>query len=203
MMKEILIFGILFFALMTVYNLIVSIRRKESFMPAIVGFFMTLVALLIFFEQFLYATLFFIALVIVAVVKRSETSKILEGKISQELEKIDSKEPLKLKDFLGWKGWAKIALKHGAKKAAFFYASFVAIGIILIWLLFCAIFPEDVQLGWSWWACFIVTSSTLIYYEYSKIFKKALKGKNKKTNRRGSVNSNCFAICPYGSHNSG
>ena len=180
MMKEILIFGILFFALMTVYDLIVSIRRKESFMPAIVGFFMTLVALLIFFEQFLYATLFFIALVIVAVVKRSETSKILEGKISQELEKIDSKEPLKLKDFLGWKGWAKIALKHSAKKAAFFYASLVAIGIILIWLLFCVIFPEDVQLGWSWWACFIVTSFTLIYYEYSKIFKKALKGKNKK-----------------------
>jgi len=39
MMKEILLLGIGFFAFMTVYNLIVAIRRKEGFTPNDRGIF--------------------------------------------------------------------------------------------------------------------------------------------------------------------
>ncbi|MCK4736164.1 MAG: hypothetical protein KAT65_27165 [Methanophagales archaeon] len=180
MMKEILLLGIGFFAFMTVYNLIVAIRRKEGFTPTIMAFLMTVATLFIFFEQVLYGILCFVAMVIVAVVKHSEGSKIREGRISKELEKIDSKEPIKLRDFLTWKSWAITIVKHGAKKAAMFYALFVAICITLIWGLLRIFFPEDMQPQPSWLICFIVTFCALFYYDFSKVFERALKEVNKK-----------------------
>ena len=133
MMKEILLLGIGFFAFMTVYNLIVAIRRKEGFTPTIVAFLMTLATLFIFFEQVLYGILCFCTMVIVAVAKHSEALNIRKERISKELEKINSKEhPVKLRDFLTRKGWVKIIVKYGAKKAAMFYTLFVAICITLI-----------------------------------------------------------------------
>ena len=176
MMKEILLLGIGFFAFMTVYNLIVAIRRKEGFTPTIVAFLMTLATLFIFFEQVLYGILCFVAMVIVAVVKHSEGSKIREERISKELEKIDSKEQrVKLRDFLTWKSWAIIIVKHGAKKAAMFYTLFVAICITLIWVLLRIFFPEDMQPQPSWLIGFIVTFCALFYYDFSKVFERALK----------------------------
>ena len=137
MMKEILLLGIGFFAFMTVYNLIVAIKRKEDFTPTIVTFLMTLATLFIFFEQVLYGILCFCTMVIVAVAKHSEALNIREEEISKELERIDSKgQPIKLRDFLTWKSWAIIIVKHGAKKAAMFYALFVAICMTLIWMFF-------------------------------------------------------------------
>jgi hypothetical protein len=120
---------------MTVYNLIVAIRRKEGFTPTFVAFLMTLAMLFIFFEQVLYGVLCFCTMVIVAVAKHSEALNIREEEISKELERIDSKEqPIKLRDFLTftWKSWVKIIVKQGAKKAAMFYALFVAICMTLI-----------------------------------------------------------------------
>jgi len=176
MIKGILLFGIGCFAFMTVYNLIVAIRRKEGFTPTLVAFLMTLATGFIFFEQVLYGILCFCALVIVAVAKHSEALNIREEKISKELEKINSKEqPVKLRDFLTWKSWAIIIMKHGAKKAAMFYALFVAIGITLIWMFFWIIFPEDVHRNLSWLVIFIVTFSALFYYDFSKVFERALK----------------------------
>lgn len=160
---------------MTVYNLIVSIRRKESFTPTLVAFLMTLATLFIFFEQVLYGILCFCAMAIVAIAKHSEALNIREEEISKELERIDSKATIKLRDFLTWKGWAIIIMKHGAKKAAMFYASFVAICITLIWMFFGIIFPEDVHRILSWLVIFIVTFSAFFYYDFSKVFKRALK----------------------------
>ena len=183
MMKEILLLGIGFFAFMTVYNLIVAIRRKEGFTPTIVAFLMTLATLFIFFEQVLYGILCFCVMVIVAVAKHSEALNSREERISKELEKIDSKEPIKLWDFLTftWNGWVKIIVKHGAKKAAMFYALFVAICVTLIWMLLRIIFPDDMHLNLSWLVIFIVTFSAFFYYDFSKAFERALKGvKSKK-----------------------
>lgn len=147
MAKEILIFGILFFGFMTVYNLIISIRRKESFTPAIIGFLMTSGVLLIFFGRALYGSALFIIALIVAVMNRGETLKIPERKLLQELENIDNKEHIKLSDFLsGQKAWAKLIIKHGAKRAAVFYGLYMAICSTIVLWLFSWGFPADVQL---------------------------------------------------------
>ncbi len=76
MAKEILIFAILFFGFMTIYSLIISIRRKESFTPAIISFLMTSGVLLIFFGQTLYGSALFVIAMIVAIMYRGETLKI-------------------------------------------------------------------------------------------------------------------------------
>ena len=66
-------------------------------------------------------------------------------------------------------------MKQGAKKAAMFYALFVAIGITLIWMFFWILFPEDVHRNLSWLVMFIVTFSAFFYYDFSKAFERALK----------------------------
>lgn len=183
MAKEILIFGILFFGFMTVYNLIISIRRKESFTPAIVSFLMTSGVLLIFFGQALCGSALFIIALIVAVMNRSETLKIPERKLLQELENIDNEEHIKLSDFLsGQKVWAKLIIKHGAKRAALFYSLYMAICSTIVLWLFSWGFPADVQLDWHWLE-FIVIISALFYYHQRKIFEKASGDLNKRTDR--------------------
>lgn len=184
-MDKILLFGILFFAFMTVYNLIISIKRKESIASAIVCFLMTLMVLLIFLNQIFYGLLCFVATTIIATIylvkvmlKPSELSKSWGEKISKELEKKGCKDSLKLKDFLRWRGFAKIAVKYGAKKAAFFYASFIVASISLLLLFFCVIFPEVAQISLGEWISSIAIGFIFLYYVSSKVFEKALKDMN-------------------------
>ena len=184
MAKEILIFAILFFGLMTVYSLIISIRRKESFTPAIISFLMTSGVLLIFFGQTLYGSALFVIAMIVAIMYRGETLKIQEKTLLQELENIDNKEHIKLSDFyFGQKGWAKLIIKHGAKRAALFYGLYIAIGSTMLLWLFSWGFPEAFQPGWWYWLEFIVIFFAFFYYQQRKIFENASGDLNKKTGR--------------------
>jgi drug/metabolite transporter (DMT)-like permease len=183
MAKEILIFAIVFFGFMTVYNLIISIRRKESFTPAIVSFLMTSGVSLIFFGRDLYGSALFVIAMIVALMNRSTTLKIPERKLLQELENVDNKEHIKPSDFLsGQKVWAKLIIKHGAKRAAVFYGLYIAICSTIVLWLFSWGFPEDVPPDW-YWLEFIVIISALFYYHQRKIFENALGDLNEKTDR--------------------
>jgi len=168
---------------MTIYSLIISIRRKESFTPAIISFLMTSGVLLIFFGQTLYGSALLVIAMIVAIMYRGETLKIQEKTLLQELGNIDNKEHIKLSDFyFGQRGWAKLVIKHGAKRAALFYGLCIAIGSTMLVWLFSWGFPEALQPGWRWLE-FIVIFSALYFYHQRKIFEKALGDLNKKTDR--------------------
>ncbi len=106
---------------------------------------MTLATVFIYFDKFLYGFISFAVSVIVAVVKSSEASKTLEKRIKQEMEKTDIKEPLKIRDFLAWKGWVKIAMKQGAQKAALVYALFLAAVVVIVWSLLINLFPTGFE----------------------------------------------------------
>ncbi len=111
------------------------------------------------------------------------TRKIQEKTLLQELENIDNKEHIKLSDFyFGQKGWAKLVIKHGAKRAALFYGLCIAIGSTMLLWLFSWGFAEGLQPGWRWLE-FIVIFSALYFYHQRKIFEKALGDLNEKTDR--------------------
>jgi len=173
------IFAIAFFAFMTVYNTLTSIKRKETFAPAIIGFLMTMAVLSCFLGKIIYGILFFVASVIVSRAKSSEISKIEEKRISQEFEKIDDEEPLKLKDFLfGWKAWRIIAVRHGAKKAAFLLSLFFAIILILMFLLLWKIFPDFVPNKYfllEFIILFPVIHYYVIYKKFNRIFENIIR----------------------------
>ncbi|NOR48184.1 MAG: hypothetical protein GQ533_09110 [Methanosarcinaceae archaeon] len=184
-MDKILLFGILFFAFMTLYNLKIAIKQKKDFIPAIIGFLFTLMVLLVYFKQIFYGLMCITVIAVISIIylvkvmlKPSELSKSWGEKISKELEKKGCKDPLKLKDFLRWRGFAKIAVKYGAKKAAFFYASFIVASISLLLLFFCVIFPEVAQISLGEWISFIAIGFIFLYYVSSKVFEKALKDVN-------------------------
>ncbi len=174
MMKEIWLFGfaIIFFASMTFYNSVLAIRKKESFVPAIISFLMTLAVFFFFMEMPVFGFLFFTAGLLLAVAKSSNFSKIHEEKILNELEKIDCKTSIKINDFLTWNAWAKIIVKYGAKRAALFYTFFIVSIGSMIWLVFGLIYPGFFKLT-SWLTYFAVTL-LFFYYDFSKIFRKAL-----------------------------
>ncbi len=180
MTKEVLIFGILFFAFMTMFNIFMAIKRKHSFTPAIVAFFMALAAVLFYFGQFLYGFISFAISVIVAVVKSNETSRALEKQFSQELEKTNIKEPLRIRDFLFWRGWVKVALRFGAKKAAMFYALFVVGIAIVIWSLFIILFPASFEDLFKKYLYLYAGLGIIIFFIYtSRALEKAIKNANR------------------------
>ncbi len=173
-MKEIWLFGfgMIFFASMTLYNLVLATKRKGSFIPAIISFLMTLAVFFSFMEMPVLGFLFFIAGLLLAVVKSSKLSKIREEKILNELEKIDCKTSIRINDFLTWKAWAKIIVKYGAKRAALFYTFFVVLIGTMIWLVFGIIYPGFLKL--TSWLTYFAVILLLFYYDFSKIFAKAL-----------------------------
>ena len=171
-MDEIFLFGIAFFGFMTIYNIIVSGRKKEYF-PAIVSLLMTLASSLFFFEQFFFGSAFIFAAILLSIAKFSKSMDIQRKKVSQEFEMINYKEPLKLKDFLSWKSWGKIARKYGAKKAAFLYSLLIAVFMTLMLLLLLTIFEDTPDK--SFILTFVITYSIVSYYHHSRIFKQSLK----------------------------
>ncbi|MCX9010179.1 MAG: hypothetical protein OIN66_03550 [Candidatus Methanoperedens sp.] len=176
MVKEVLIFGILFFASLTLFNVFLAIKRKESFAPAIVGFFMMLMALFFYFDKFLYGFMSFAVSVIVAVVKYNEASKTLERQFKQEIEKTDITEPLKIRDFLTWKGWVKIAMRKGAEKAALVYALFLAAVAVIVWLLLINLFPPEFEESFGARIYLYAGVFTVVFFfYYRRAFEKALK----------------------------
>ncbi len=181
MVKEVLIFGVLFFASLTLFNVYLAIKRKESFAPAIVGFFMMLMAVFFYFDKFLYGFISSAVSIVVAIVKSSEVSKSLDKQIKQEMEKTDIKEPLKIRDFLTWKGWVKIAMRQGAEKAALVYALVLAVGVVIVWSLLINFFPEGFKEPFGARIyLYAGVFAVVFFFYYRRAFETALKNAGEK-----------------------
>ena len=178
--------GIIFFSFMTLYNLKIAIKERKDYAPTIISFLFTATVILIFFEQMFYGLMLFAIIAVVSLVwliktilKPSESLHGWDKKISKELEKNSCKESIKFKDFLGLKGFVKIAVKYGAKKAAFFLALFTVTGIFLVLLFIHMIFPEIIQISLGEWVPQVIIGFIFLYYVSNKKFENALKNRDK------------------------
>ena len=185
------IVALLFLSFMALFNLRIAIKEKKGYMPAVVCFLFVITVILIFFEQIFYGLTLFAVIVIISVMgliktalKPSESLHGWEEKISKELGKRDCKDPIELKDFFGWAVFVKIAIKYGAKKAAFSFALSIVASISLLLFLFSITFPEIIEIGLGEYIPQIVIGFIFLYYVSNNIFEKVLKDRDKQDNAK-------------------
>lgn len=176
-MRAALIFAISFFAFMTVYNVVMAIRGRVSFAPAIAGALMTVAVCLIMAEETFYATLFLAAAALVSFVKLSEASRTLGKGVAGDLRKIGSGERFRPTDLLLRKGMARAIARYGPRKAALFCASLMAgvpiVAVALYWSTSSGM-PHDRRLLWVGLLVAPPAGVLFLYFFLSKAFERAL-----------------------------
>jgi hypothetical protein len=124
--------AILFLAILSIFAAILSIRQarrkgdKIHYIGAVVGCLMLSVFALALLNQALFAFILLVvggiaciaALPRVMVVQKRE----MDEQLAKAIEETDLSEPLRLRDFLRWKGWLKLAHRWGVWKTVSIYS---------------------------------------------------------------------------------
>ncbi len=164
--------AIIFFSVMTIYNIHAYLRKDNSPLPAIYGFILTLITFLLYLEQsLLIISLLIFALFLFSVAKYPQSSKIQQEKALQELNKANLYEPFYLKDLVGgMKGWGKLALRWGPGRTALLYSASMAffVGILLLGLK--EMIPE-LDIKGFFIAEMVLIFTAFSYYQMNKTFK--------------------------------
>jgi len=138
--KFVILFGLIFFSIMTVLNLVKYVRTRKRIMPTLAGLVMVFVTAVIYFEIYV---LIIPALIAFFLVGMYAIVDVLAGKtfpeeIAEKLERIE-REP-KWYDFLTWKPLLTLRDKFGNLIATIVYSvvmsALVVVGFIALATMF-------------------------------------------------------------------
>lgn len=169
-MSTILILGLLFFAVMTLYNLAKALKEKTTYLPAIFGFLMFISTLLIMFDQALIGGFALVIVFLLSLFYSKTISDIRRGQFLKGMEGIEDISSPALKDIFSLRFWGAYALKEGPRKAAIGYSLFQA-GFMVFFFGVMALF-SDFSLNMSFLVPFIIVIFVVGWREYEVIFRK-------------------------------
>lgn len=146
-MLTILILGLLFFAVMTIYNLVKAVKDKTSFLSAIFGFLMFLSTLLIILDQVLIGGFALVIVFLLALLNFRTISDVRMRNFLKAMEGIEDISSPALRDIFGLRFWGVYALKKGPRKAAIGYSLFQTGFLILFFVVLMAITDYSMSLN--------------------------------------------------------
>jgi hypothetical protein len=122
-----MLFGIAFFGFMVVVGVVKARRMRETayYISAMVSFLMLLISIFVILNQFILAGVLFVATVILGVAGLPKIVKAMRREPLRELHETDLSVPLRVRDFLTWKGWFKLTSRWGVRKTMCFYTLFM------------------------------------------------------------------------------
>jgi hypothetical protein len=119
-----MLFGVAFFGFMVVVGVVKARRKKEKayYIGALVSFLMLLSSVFVVLNQFVLVLFLFVAIGILSVAGFPQTIKLMTQEPLRELHETDFSVPLRLRDFLTWKGWFKLTSSWGIRKTMCLYS---------------------------------------------------------------------------------
>lgn len=120
--KAILIFGIIFFAALSLYNMIHSAKHKKSYLPSVFGLLMALATALILFDRPILGGFAFVIMLLLAIFSSGKIFGIRKRSFLKAIEEVDINSTFSLRYIVDIRYWAVYALKNGSKKAAVGYS---------------------------------------------------------------------------------
>jgi len=123
--KWVLLFGLVFFSIATVLNLIKYIRKRRGFLPVFAGFVMVFVITVVYFEVyalFIPALIIFLLTGVLAFVD-AIVGKNFSNNLTEELKRVESDRGLK---YLTWKPLLILRVKFGNLIATILYSTLIS-----------------------------------------------------------------------------
>jgi predicted membrane protein len=124
--------AILFLAILSIFAVVLSMRQarrkrdKIHYIGAAVGFLMLSVFTLALLDQVLLTFILLVVGGLACIAMLPRVMAVQKREINEQLAKAvgetDLSEPLRLRDFLKWKGWLKLAYKWGVWRTASIYS---------------------------------------------------------------------------------
>ncbi|ABE52450.1 hypothetical protein [Methanococcoides burtonii] len=140
--EAILIIGIIFFAAISLYNLVHSIRHKKSYLPSVFGILMALATALILFDRPLIGGFAFVIIFLLAIFSSGKIFGIRKRSFLKAMEGVEINSKFSLRYVTNIKYWAAYALNNGPKKAAVGYSLIQTVLIALVLVIFTYVFPR-------------------------------------------------------------
>ena len=145
--KLVILFGLIFFSIMTVLNLVKYVRTKKRITPTLIGLVMVFVTAVIYFEIYV---LMIPALIAFFLMGMYAIVDVLAGKtfpeeIAEKLERI-KREP-KWYDFLTWKPLLTLKDKFGNLTATIIYSVFISALVVVGYIAMATIFDLPVSMA--------------------------------------------------------
>ncbi|MEL4306247.1 hypothetical protein [Methanococcoides sp. LMO-2] len=169
-MQIILILGLAFFAIMTLYNLRKAIREKTSYLPAIFGFLMFTSTLLILLGQALIGGFGFLIILLLALFYSKTISEMRMRQFMKGMEGIDPTSSPALKDILNLRFWGIYSLKKGPRKAAIGF-SLLQTCFVIFMLVAMSLFLDNFM-KITFLAPFAIVMFLAGWREYESVFMK-------------------------------
>ena len=144
-----MLFGVAFFGLMVVVGVVKARRKKEKayYLSATVAFLMLLSSIFVLLNQFILVLVLFVAMSILSIAGLPRILEAMRREPLMELQETDFSAPLRIREFLTWKGWFKLVSRLGIRKTMCFYSLFMTgIGAALFFTL--SIF-SIIRIAWA------------------------------------------------------
>ncbi|WP_445474994.1 hypothetical protein ACT9XH_11670 [Methanococcoides methylutens] len=169
-MQTILILGLIFFALMTLYNLTKALKEKTSYLPAIFGLLMFLSTLLILLGQALIGSFGFIIILLLSLFYSKTISDMRMKQFMKGMEGVENIYSPALKDIFNLRFWGVYALKKGPRKAAIGY-SLLQTCFVIFMLVVMNLFL-DISMRMIFLSPFAIVMFLAGWREYESVFRK-------------------------------
>jgi len=160
-----MLFGSAFFGFMVVVGVVKARRMRETayYISAMVSFLMLLISIFVILNQFILAGVLFVATVILGVAGLPKIVKTMRREPLKELHETDLSVPLRVRDFLTWKGWFKLTSRWGVRKTMCFYSLFMT-GVCGAILFTSSIFGI-ISIAWAaGYTIFVGVGSPVFFY---------------------------------------
>lgn len=167
--EAILIIGIIFFAAISLYNLVHSIKHKKSYLPSVFGILMALATALILFDRPIIGGFAFVIILLLAIFSSGKIFGIRKQSFLKAMDDVDINSTFSIRHVTNIKYWAAYALKNGPNKAAWGY-SLVQFGLIAL-VLVILISDSSSNINFLIFGPFILVSFLMNLREYVIIFK--------------------------------
>ncbi|MGM0771079.1 MAG: hypothetical protein ACQESU_05670 [Halobacteriota archaeon] len=169
-MQTVLISGLVFFALMALYNLKKATREEISYLPGIFGILMFASTLLVLLGQALIGSFGFIIILLLALFYSKTISDMRMRQFMKGMESIDSTSSTALKDIFNLRFWGVYALKKGPRKAAIGFSLLQT--CFVIFMLGCMSLFLDIFMKITFLAPFAIMMFLAGWREYESVFRK-------------------------------
>jgi len=160
-----MLFGVAFFGFMVVVGVVKARRRKEKayYISAVASFLMLLSSIFVILNQFILVLVLFIATGILTIAGLPKIIKTMKREPLMELQETDFSAPLRVKDFLTWKGWFKLTSRWGIRKTMCLY-SLIMTGVSGA-MLFTFSILGMISIAWATgFTIFVAIGSPIFFY---------------------------------------
>jgi len=175
MNTAILIFGVLFFAALSLYNLIHSFKHKKSYLPSVIGLLMCLMTVFVLYDKLIVGAFLSVIILLLVIFSSSTIFGIRKRSFLKAIDGVDITSTFSAMHILDVRFWAVYALKNGVKKAAVGYSLSQAVFLIVILAIVTFVFPS--HMTFYFWTPFIFVAFGMGWREYNIIFREFCESK--------------------------